>query len=97
MAATKKRVSKKAPENSVVVINTHVGHDLVIRANPTDEAVRGFVAEHHRRYIAGEPGGPSGIPAYRLFTAKRYADEESYLAGSRPVAEIDLGDILPTP
>lgn len=97
MAATKKRVSKKALENSVVVIDTHVGHDLVIRANPSDEDVRGFVAEHHRRYIAGEPGGPSGIPAYRLFTAKRYTDEESYLGGAEAVAEIDLSDLLPTP
>lgn len=91
-----KKLSKKALENSVVVLETHIGHDLVIRANPSDDEVRGFAEEHHRRYIAGEPGGPSGIPAYRLFNAKRYVSEESFDAGDEPVAEIDLSDLLPS-
>lgn len=83
--------------DSVVVLNTNVGEDLVIRSNPTDDAVRGFVEEHTRRYLAGQPGGPSGIPAYRIFNAKRYTDEDSYLTGSTPVNEIDIADLLPTP
>lgn len=82
--------------DSVVGLDTQVGETLLIRANPSDDAVRGWVEEHMRRYIAGEPGGPSGIPAYRIFTAKRYASEEAHLAGDAPVAEIDITDLLPT-
>lgn len=99
MATTKKTTKAQADplENSVVVLETHVGIPLVIRANPTDEAVHSFVEEHHRRYLAGEAGGPSGEPAYRIFNARRYTDETAFDTGTDPVAEIDLGDILPTP
>ena len=94
MAPRKKKAV--AGDESVVVLETHVGQDLVIRANPTDEAVRGFVEEHTRRYVAGEAGGPSGIPPFRIYTAKRYADELAYLDGTEAVAEVEIQDLLPT-
>lgn len=96
---TTKRTTKKVTdpnENSVVVLSTHVGEDLVIRANPTDESVRGFVEEHTRRYLAGEAGGPGGHPAFRIFTATRFVSEISYLTHDEsPSSEIDISDLLP--
>lgn len=87
---------KKTPEDSVVVLSTHLGYPLIIRANPSDKDARGFVEEHTRRYIAGEPGGPSGCASFRIFAAKRYENELSYRAGDDPIAEIDIADLLPT-
>ena len=95
MAPRKKKAV--AGDESVVVLETHVGQPLVIRANPSDEAVRGFVEEHTRRYIAGEAGGPSGIPPFRIYTAKRYADELAFLDGEDPVEDVEIADLLPTP
>lgn len=83
--------------DSVVVLNTHINEDLVIRGNPTKAQVRKFVKEHHRRYLAGEAGGPSGIPPYRIFNAKRYASEGEYLNGADAVEEIEVSDLLTTP
>lgn len=60
----------------VAVLETHVGQRLIIRANPTMVAVRGFVAEHNRRFLANEPGGPSGIPAFQILSAAYYPSEE---------------------
>ena len=96
MATKKTTTTKKAKAaaTSVVVLDTHVGQPLVIRANPTDEAVRGFVTEHSRRYLAGEPGGPSGIAPYRIFNAFRFDSEEAWLEGAEGV-EIDIADLLP--
>lgn len=88
--------AKKYPD-SVVVLNTHINEDLVIRGNPTDAAVRRFVKEHHKRYLAGTPGGPSGIPAFRIFNAKRYESEPAYLNDATPLDEIDIADLLATP
>lgn len=106
MATPKKKpVRKAAPKkvkpietdviDQVVVLTTSVDHPLVIRANPSDEEVRGFVAEHTRRYVAGEPGGPSNIPAYRIFTAKRYADEVTFITGGDNFEEVNIADLLP--
>lgn len=88
--------ARKRPAASIVVLQTHVGQDLLIRGNPTDAAVRKFTKEHHRRYLAGELAGPSGDPPYRIFNAKRYDDEYAYLAGAEPTGEIDLSDLLVT-
>lgn len=108
MATPKKKpVRKAAPKkvkaavvetneiDQVVVLTTSVDHPLVIRSNPSDEDVRGFVAEHTRRYLAGEPGGPSSIPAYRIFTAKRYVNEVTFLTGGDNVSEVNIADLLP--
>ena len=83
-------------KNSIVVMETSVGQPLVLRANPTIKDVRGFVEEHTRRYLAGEAGGPSGIPAFRIYNAKRYANELSWLEGESPTATVDIADLLPT-
>jgi hypothetical protein len=90
-AATKKAI----PDDSVVALITSVGMPLIIRANPTDEAVRSFVEEHTRRYIAGEAGGPSGIPPYRIYEAARYNNEQSFLDGEEHIDLIDIADLLP--
>lgn len=102
-AAPRKPRAKKAAvapvvenEDAIVVLTTSVGFPLVIRANPSDESVRSFVEEHTRRYIAGEPGGPSGIPPYRIFGAKRYSSELVYLEDGEAVEDIDIADLLPT-
>jgi len=98
-AAPKKVTPKLDPEveiNKVVVLSTSVDHPLIIRSNPTDEDVRSFVAEHTRRYVAGEQGGPSGISAYRIFTAKRYADEETFIRGGDNIDEVNIADLLPS-
>ena len=86
--------SKKHDPAEVVVLKTTVPNlDLVIRSGPTNTEVRGFVKEHHRRFLAKEPGGPSGsYPAQRILTAARYPNEASYLAGNEgtPVKIEDL-------
>jgi hypothetical protein len=97
-APRKKAAPKIDPEveiNKVVVLTTSIGHDLVIRSNPTDQDVRNFVGEHTRRYIEGAAGGPSGIPAYRIFSAKRYTDEPSFLKGEDNLDEVNIADLLP--
>lgn len=93
---TRKPRAKKHPADSVVVLATATGEQLVIRANPTDDEVRGFVEEHTRRYLAGEAGGPSGIPPYRIFTASRYKDEASWLAAEDAIATVEIADLLPS-
>lgn len=74
---------RKANPDRVVLMKTHVGVPLMMRANPTVEEVRGFVAEHNRRYEAGEPGGPSGIPAFNILGATYYESESD--------ADADIG------
>jgi hypothetical protein len=94
VATTRKK--KVDLDESIVVLDTHIGEPLVIRANPSDEAVRGFVEEHTRRYVAGEAGGPSGIAAYRIFNAKRFVSEAEWMAGTDAADEIDITDLLPS-
>lgn len=67
--------------DSIVVLQTSVGEDLVLRANPTDKAVRSFVEEAAKRFKSGAPGGPSGIPAYEIYNAKRYSSEWDWIQG----------------
>lgn len=76
MATTKK--NKVAEENPrIAVLSTHTAENLYLRANPTEEEVRGFVKEHNRRYHAGEPGGPGGSPALLIIGASFYdADDD---------------------
>jgi hypothetical protein len=92
MATKKKTTKKTATENPdrVAVLRTHVGIPLFIRANPSEEAVRGFVEEHNRRYHAGEPGGPSGQPAYLILGASYYDSEDAYYADPDSGVEISL-------
>lgn len=83
--------------SSVVVLETSVGEDLFIRGNPTDDEVRSYVEEQTKRYIAGGAAGPSGIPAFRVFNAKRYPSEGEFYAGADVLGEIEISDLLPTP
>lgn len=75
--AKKTTPKKKAPPNPnrVAVLETHVGERLIIRANPALKDVKSFVAEQNRRYEAGEPGGPSGIPPYQIHEAAYFPSE----------------------
>lgn len=94
-AAAPKKTKKTEVSDNVVILQTSVGEDLVLRSGPSDEDVRNYVQEHTKRYIAGQPGGPSGIPAFRIFTAKRHSNEFEYLAGVSEGVEIDISDLLP--
>lgn len=97
MATTRTRKKKtEGQPDSIVVMNTSIGEDLVLRSNPDDEAVRTFVEEHTKRYVAGQPGGPSGIQPYRIFNALRYPNEADYLLGEADGVEIDISDLLPS-
>jgi hypothetical protein len=73
----------RAAKTSIVVLETNVPFEpLIIRSGPTNKEVRGFVEEHHRRFLAGEYAGPSrDRRAYQIKSAKRYADETAYLEG----------------
>lgn len=51
---------------TVVVLETSIGLDLVIRSNPTDDEVRSFV-ETQKEYV--------------ILNAKRHPSEEAYLYG----------------
>jgi len=74
--AEKKTAKKKDQSGRVAVLLTHVNIPLVLRANPTEEEVLGFVKEQNRRYHNGDPGGPSGLPAV-LVREAAFFDEES--------------------
>ena len=67
---------------------------LFIRGNPSREAVKEFVAEHNRRYAAGEPGGPGGCDARRIISAAFFADELSGLDPSAKGKSIDIKALL---
>lgn len=87
---------KRSKEN-VVVLQTSIGSDLVIRSNPSNADVRKAVKIQTDRYLKGEHGGPAkDHPAHRIFNARRYASEYEYILGSEPTDEIDLADLLPT-
>lgn len=86
-------MAKKHDPAEVVVLKTTVPNiDLVIRSGPNNTEVRRFVKEHHRRFLAKEPGGPAGFAAQHILSAARYSDEASYLAGDEgdPVKIEDL-------
>lgn len=93
----KKTTAKKKVDlsESVVVLSTSVGENLVIRANPSDDAVRGFVTEQSARFTSGQAGGPSGIPAYQIYGAARFVTELSWIEGDQPIEAIDISDIIP--
>ena len=69
--------------DQIVVLETNVPFEpLIIRSNPTNKEVRGFVQEHHRRFLAGEWAGPSRERrAYEIKNARRFDDETAYLEG----------------
>jgi len=90
--ATAKKTAE--PKVAVCVLTTHIpDQPLIIRADPSQESILSFVEEHNRRYHAGEPGGPSGIPAYLIVSAKVYASEADYEAG-KPGTDIDISGVL---
>lgn len=81
--------------NTCAVMYTHVGQLLILRGTPTTEEVKGFILEHNRRYHAGEPGGPSGIPSFKIHKAAFFEDEMDAKDGLEG-NEIDLSDVLPS-
>lgn len=62
----------------IAVITTSSGHPLILRSDPSVEDVRAFVAEVKRRYVAGEAGGPSGIPAELPISAAFFDSEDTF-------------------
>lgn len=83
-------------DQRVAVLATHVGNPLVIRSNPSEEEVRGFVEEHNRRYHAGEAGGPSGVAAFKIVGAKFYTSELDFINDpDEDDGEIDISDLDP--
>jgi hypothetical protein len=91
---------KKASADRIAVLRTHTGFPLLIRGNPTEAEVRGFVAEHNRRYHSGEPAAPPipgrpPAPAYLIlggawFEEENPSDEYDFAAAE----EIDLAGVL---
>ena len=81
--AKRKAARRKANLDRVAVMTTTVGELLVLGSDPTEDEVRGFVAEQNRRFWAGEPGGPGGSEPV-LVTSARYFEE------NLPVAQHDL-------
>lgn len=67
---------------------------LFIRGNPSREAVKEFVAEHNRRYMAGEPGGPGGAKPRRIISAALFDDELSALDPSAKGKPINIKALL---
>lgn len=80
--------------DQVVVLETNVPFEpLIIRSGPTNKEVRGFVQEHHRRFLAGEFAGPSRQRrAYEIKSATRYPNWESYTKGEggKPIKIEDI-------
>lgn len=79
----------------IVVLETNVPFEpLIIRSGPTNKEVRGFVEEHHRRFLAGEWAGPSrDRRAYEIKNATRYDNETVYLEGGKGRA-IKIEDLI---
>lgn len=95
--ATKAKTATAENPNRVAVIATHTGEPLILRSNPSEEAVRSFVAEVKRRYHAGEVGGPSGIPARLPLSASFFEDEGDLHDFNKTGTEIDLSGITDAP
>ena len=75
----------------IAVMATAEGSPLILRGNPTLEEVKGFIREHNRRFDAGIPGGPSGLPAKQIISA-RWLYHENDL--SQPGTPIDISDFV---
>lgn len=61
--------TKANTKTRVAVMKTATGTVLSLHNGQTLKAVRGFVAEHNRRFLANEPGGPDGNPALQIVAA----------------------------
>ena len=86
-------MAKKNPQR-VAILQTHIGHNLMIGSDPSVQEVRSFVKEHNRRYHAGEPGGPSGIPAYLIQSAYFFEEQHPEGYDFEEGSEIDLSGVL---
>lgn len=85
----------KTNPNRVAVLTTHIaGEYLIIRANPSAADVASFVAEHNRRYHLGEPGGPSGEPAFLVKAANFFDVEPEGEPDFVASTDIDLSSVL---
>jgi hypothetical protein len=65
----------KDPRLRVARMLTHDDEPLYLRGNPSKEAVLEFIAEHNRRFVAREPGGPGGCKARNILTAEFFDTE----------------------
>lgn len=81
-----------ANKKTSVVVLENDADPLVLRSGPTNAQVRAFVKEHHRRFLAGEPGGPGGANPRNITSATRYDSELEFLAGAdgKPVKIEDI-------
>ncbi len=79
----------------VAVLETHIdGEILVIGSNPTEEEVLNFVAEHNRRYHAGEAGGPNPeLRAFLIKSAAFYAHQDN-IGNPAKATPIDISEYV---
>jgi hypothetical protein len=70
------------------------GQPLILRGNPTLEEVKGFIREHNRRFHAGIPGGPAGLPAKQIISAAYFESEAELRDLNESGTEIDISDIM---
>ena len=92
--ATKAKLPTKKNPLRVAVLVTAEGQPLILRSNPTLQEVRGFVREHNRRFNAGEPGGPSGLPARQIVSAQYFESEDDLSDLEKTGADIDISGAL---
>lgn len=77
-------------DQKICVLETSSRFPLVIRGNPTDSEVKGFILEQQKRYWEHHPCGPSGEPAYRITSATWYDSEEDWLYGRGSAGALDI-------
>lgn len=94
MPAKKAATQEVNLDARVVVLHTHTGQPLILRSNPSEDEVKGFVREHNRRFHAGEAGGPSGLPSRLIQFAEEYDREEDLYDTNSEGREIDISDVL---
>ena len=86
-------MARKKNLERVAALTTHIGDVIIIGSDPSKKEVLAFVEEHNRRYHAGEPGGPSGIPAYLVQEAAYYESQDD-LGNSDKAEPIDIKKYL---
>lgn len=87
---------RKANINRVAVLATAAGEPLIIRGDPSEEAVLEFVRAHHGRFLVNGVGGPAGMPARQIVGAAYYENEADLADFSTEGTEIDLSPAFET-
>jgi hypothetical protein len=88
-------MARRENDKRVAVLTPTVGPTLIMRTNPSEEEVQGFVKVNNARAEVGEVNH-DGYPVVRVLEAVYYEDEQSYLRGDvdSQGEEIDLSDVL---